>query len=105
MRRIQTLWLLIAACLLSIGGCSKNTEESNVKTVSQYLHDIDSARVAIKKYSDNVGQNRENPDFINALSARNKIQFLNDCWPKKEKDRFTTANTDHACLEKNGFKG
>ncbi len=100
MQRVQAFRLLIVSVTFVLGACSG--EKTN--TVSQYLHDIDAARAAIKKYDDDRGNTQTNPDFINALAAKEKVQFLNDCWPKKEADRFTTANTDHACLDNKGHK-
>jgi len=100
MQRVQTFRLLIVGAAVVLGACT----QQKAKTVAEYLHDIDSARAAIKQYDNDRGNNQNNPDFINALAAKEKVQFLNDCWPKKETDRFTTANTDHACLDNKGYK-
>lgn len=100
MQRVQTFWLLISIATVFISAC---TNEKS-KTVSEYLHDIDAAKVAIKQYDNDRGNNQNNPDFINALAAKEKIQFLNECWHKKDSDRFTTANTDHGCLDNKGYK-
>ena len=100
MQRIQKFGLLIAVAGIFLGGCIKE----KTKTVSEYLHDIDAAKSAILVYDNDRGNNQNNPDFINALTAKGKVQSLNDCWPKKDVDRFTTANTDHACLDAAGYK-
>lgn len=100
MQRVQTSIVLMAVAAFTLAGCGQQKS----KTVAEHLHDIDSARAAIKQYDNDRGNNQNNPDFINALTATGKVQFLNDCWPKKETDRFTTANTDHACLDNKGYK-
>ena len=86
-------FLMPIAIVGALIGCTKSNE---APSVSYFLHDIDQARV-VAKDSKNIGR-------PNAQKALSKIQFLNDCFPTKDKDRFSTSNTDHTCLDNSGYK-
>lgn len=105
MRGIQKNWLLIAIVALGLAACSKPEPEPEYKTVAQHLHDIDGAKAAIKKYAQDKGKYSGTPDYMNASQANHLKQFMGDCWPQtKSGTRFTTANTNHACLDAKGYK-
>lgn len=105
MPRIQITHLLIAAAVLMCG-CSPDQSAEKPRTVAQYMHDMDAAYAALKHYSNDPGRYQDSADWANASAATQKIQFHNECWPQTsgEKKRFTTANTDHACLDERGFR-
>ena len=86
-------FLLPIALVGALIGCTKTNE---APSVAYFLHDIDQAKV-VAKDSSNIGR-------TNAQKALSKIQFLNDCFPKKNDDRFSTSNTNHACLDNSGYK-
>ncbi|WP_286373274.1 hypothetical protein [Variovorax saccharolyticus] len=95
---------MLIAALVSLAGCSPEDPIEKHRTVAEYLHDIDAANADLNYYSNDRGKYKGNANWINASSAANKIQFLDECWFKKDADRFTTSNTDHACLDAKGFK-
>ena len=92
--------LLTYAAATFLAAC---TQEKTI-TVAEYLHNIDAANAAAKLYANDPAKHQGNADWANASAALAKIQFLNDCWPKKNSDRFSTANTDHVCLDNKGYK-
>ena len=90
--------LLICISAAFLAACT----QEKTPTVGQYLHDLDAANAAVKKYSNDPAKYQGNADWMNASAALSKIQFLNDCWPKLDAKRFSTANTNHACLDSKG---
>ena len=105
MRRIQTHGLLIAALVFGVVGCTKTETKANPKSVAEYLHDIDSAKAAVKEYAKDAEKNRGNPDYANAGLAVYRSSLMSACFPQvKEGIRFSTANTKHDCLDAKGYK-
>lgn len=102
--RLPLSALLVTGLVALLAGCQSQQSQESMHTVADYLHDQDAAKTAMKFYANDPGKYQGNPNWTNASSAASKIQFLNDCWPKKQVDRFTTANTDHACLDAHGYK-
>ena len=76
------------------------------KSVADYLHDIDSARSLLKEVGKDPAKYASDPNAMNAAQANSLISIskVNDCWPKAESNRITTANTNHACLDAAGYK-
>lgn len=108
MQRIQSRWLLIAACLMLLAGCQRE-DAAKPKTVAQYLHDVDSANAVLEKYRSDPAKYATDADVQNASQAMAQLMAASEfgsgvrkCWPAKEKP--TTATTDHACLERLGHK-
>ena len=101
MQRIQTYSLLIAGLTAAIMTAGCGQEKS--RTVAEYLHDIDAANAAAQRYSNDPGRYTGNPDWKNASTAIVKSQSLGECFPKILGERFTTANTNHACLDQKGY--
>ena len=99
MQRIQTFRLLIAGSFVFLAACS----QEKVPTVSDYLHDIDSANAMLALYKTDVAKYQSDPRVINASAAMaaTAADSVMACWPKKPK---TTAGTDHACLDNKGYK-
>lgn len=100
MQRIQKNRLLMALVALFLAACGKEP----VLTVADYLHDMDKANSVIKNASNDPARFQNDGNYINASSARGRVQSLNDCWPKNDVNRFSTANTDHACLDTKGYR-
>ena len=102
MQRVQTSIVLIALAALSLAGCGSEKH----KSVADYLHDIDSARSLLKEVGKDPAKYASDPNAMNAAQANSLISIskVNDCWPKAESNRITTANTNHACLDAAGYK-
>ena len=95
MQRIQTRKLLIVAGFsLVLAGCFGESPNApsvpKVKSVADYLHDIDGAA------------SMKDEDALNASSAVAKAMSpgIMNCWPVKPS---STANTNHECLDKLGY--
>ena len=102
MQRVQTSIVLIALAAFSLAGCGNEKH----KSVADYLHDIDSARSLLKEVGKDPAKYASDPNAMNAAQANSLISIskVNECWPKAESNRITTANTNHACLDAAGFK-
>ncbi|MCD8459783.1 hypothetical protein LPH44_11970 (plasmid) [Xylella taiwanensis] len=96
MQRVQTFRLLMVFTVLLMGACSRE----KVPSTSEYLHDIDSARAMLKLAATDPAKYENDPRWTNASAAIVKLEFLRECWTKP----ISTATTDHACLDKEGFK-
>ena len=104
MQRIQNFKLLSAICLVVFSGCS----QQQVPTVADYMHDIDAAEQILKLYKSDPSKYSDDPRVKNASKAKSELHTarefgspLSKCWTSKPP---TTAGTDHACLDINGFK-
>ncbi|MDR0233892.1 MAG: hypothetical protein LBI31_03710 [Zoogloeaceae bacterium] len=123
--KTQTLSFL-AMAVLAVVGCSKegDTPSSGVSvfggmsyeqklkayTEGDWLHDIDEARAVNEWF-----QRKSDDDGLNAFRIyhaesliRSAFEFgspLIECWPGASRNRelVTTANTDHDCLDKQGY--
>ena len=102
MQRVQTSIVLIALAAFSLAGCGNEKH----KSVADYLHDIDSARSLLKEVGKDPAKYASDPNAMNAAQANSLISIskVNECWPKAESNRITTANTNHACLDAAGYK-
>ena len=102
MQRVQTSIVLIALAAFSLAGCGSEKH----KSVADYLHDIDSARSLLKEVGKDPAKYASDPNAMNAAQANSLISIskVNDCWPKTDSNRITTANTNHACLDAAGYK-
>ena len=102
MQRVQASIVLIAVAAFSLAGCGNEKH----KSVADYLHDIDSARSLLKEVGKDPAKYASDPNAMNAAEANSllSISKVNDCWPKAESNRITTANTNHACLDAAGYK-
>lgn len=102
MQRVQASIVLIAVAAFSLAGCGNEKH----KSVADYLHDIDSARSLLKEVGKDPAKYASDPNAMNAAQANSLISIskVNDCWPKAESNRITTANTNHACLDAAGYK-
>ena len=102
MQRDQTSIVLIALAAFSLAGCGNEKH----KSVADYLHDIDSARSLLKEVGKDPAKYASDPNAMNAAQANSLISIskVNECWPKAESNRITTANTNHACLDAAGHK-
>ena len=100
MQRIQAFKLLGLVCMV-VSGCG----EAAYKSVGQHLHDIDNAREVIKRMALDPAKNATDKDYINASAAIARVSYVdvNKCWVGSSGRRVSTANTDHACLERAGF--
>jgi hypothetical protein len=101
MQRIQALRLLITFGVITLAACGQSTK---VPTVSDYLHDIDAAHAILKLAKTDIAKYQIDPSVINASAAIAKYStsdILKKCWPTKP---ATTAGTDHACVDEQGFK-
>jgi len=68
------------------------------------MHDMDAAKAMLDTYHKNPTKFEKDPSAINASEAvadRMMKSSLWKCWPNK---KITTANTDHDCLDKEGYK-
>lgn len=104
MQRVQTSIVLIALAAFSLAGCGSEKH----KSVADYLHDIDSARSLLKEVGKDPAKYQTDARALNASAAWSEYseakEFdrpLSKCWTSKPP---TTAGTDHACLDNNGFK-
>ena len=102
MQRVQTSIVLIALAAFTLVGCGSEKH----KSVADYLHDIDSARSLLKEVGKDPAKYASDPNAVNAAQANSLISIskVNDCWPKTDSNRITTANTNHACLDAAGYK-
>ena len=102
MQRVQASIVLIAVAAFSLAGCGNEKH----KSVADYLHDIDSARSLLKEVGKDPAKYASDPNAMNAAQANSLISIskVNDCWPKADSNRITTANTNHACLDAAGYK-
>ena len=102
MQRVQASIVLIAVAAFSLAGCGNEKH----KSVADYLHDIDSARSLLKEVGKDPAKYASDPNAMNAAQANSLISIskVNDCWPKAESNRITSANTNHACLDAAGYK-
>ena len=102
MQRVQASIVLIAVAAFSLAGCGNEKH----KSVADYLHDIDSARSLLKEVGKDPAKYASDPTAMNAAQANSLISIskVNDCWPKADSNRITTANTNHACLDAAGYK-
>ena len=100
MQRVQAFNLLMFLCAC-LSGCG----EAAYKSVGQHLHDIDNAREVIKRGALDPAKNATDKDYINASAATARVSNVdvNKCWGGSSGRRVSTANTDHACLERLGF--
>lgn len=99
MQRIQTFRLLIVCTVLVITACSRE----KVPSTSEYLHDIDAANAMLDLYATDPAKYKNDPRVTNASAAVSYLSsdsFLK-CWPTKP---VSTATTDHACLDRKGYK-
>lgn len=102
MQRVQAFVVLMAVAAFSLAGCGNEKH----KSVADYLHDIDSARSLLKEVGKDPAKYASDPNATNAAQANSLISIskVNDCWPKADSNRITTANTNHACLDAAGYK-
>ena len=102
MQRVQSSIVLIAVAAFSLAGCGNEKH----KSVADYLHDIDSAGSLLKEVGKDPAKYASDPNAMNAAEANSLISIskVNDCWPKADSNRITTANTNHACLDAAGYK-
>ena len=102
MQRVQASIVLIAVAAFSLAGCGNEKH----KSVADYLHDIDSARSLLKEVGKDPAKYASDPNAMNAAQANSLISIskVNDCCPKAESNRITSANTNHACLDAAGYK-
>lgn len=105
MFRVQKLLIafpVVCGCIF-VSGCKTDKPETKIKTVAEYMHDIDAANARVHvAQTQNQAEAMQDKDAINAsLAVANAMDptYL-DCWPKKP---VITANTDHACLDSHGF--
>ncbi|WP_228488447.1 hypothetical protein [Caenimonas koreensis] len=110
MQRIQKLLVITAAAsaaivALSLAGCGKVGEK--VPSAADYLHDIDAARAKVKEYQGDPAKLQNDAAVINASQAVAKLgsDRVLQCWGKTSAERHVaTANTNHECLDAQGFK-
>lgn len=107
MQRIQKRKLLILAGLsLVLAGCFGDSPSApsvpKVKSVADYLHDIDGARARVHRAQIDGAASMKDEDALNASSAVAKAMSpgIMNCWPVKPS---STANTNHECLDKLGY--
>lgn len=102
MQRVQTSIVLMAVAAFTLAGCGNEKH----KSVADYLHDIDSARALLKEVGKDPAKYAGDANAMNAAQANSLISVskVNDCWPKSDSNRITTANTNHACLDAAGYK-
>jgi hypothetical protein len=90
--------ILISSIAMAIvlGGCTK--ESSGPKTVADFLHDIDTAKVMVKEISNDPSK-KSDERYRNA--SRAYMLSLNfQCWESPR----STATTNHDCLDAKGYK-
>ena len=104
MQRIQAYRLLIVCGALALSACT----QEKVPSVADYMHDIDSAKAMLDLYKTDVVKYQTDARVINASAAMAKYSSsrefgsaLSKCWSTKP---ATTAGTDHACVDAQGFK-
>jgi hypothetical protein len=101
MPRIQAPWLLNAAVAALLAGCGRQA----ASTVGDYLHDMDRANAVVQKYHQDPAKYTNDPEVMNAseaLSLTMTSTKVRACWPAGQK--VVTATTDHACLDRQGYK-
>jgi hypothetical protein len=128
MLSIRKQGLLIAVLMAVLSGCTENPQnkkqgtelykkqeaepyipsikEALKMTKGDWLHDLDMAERFVKFASDNLTPSEMTMEVMIAIDmADNRIapsiRELHGCWPKNVE--MTTANTDHACLDKAGY--
>jgi len=102
MQRIQKSWrLLVGGALGLLVACNPTAK---VMTTSEYLHDIDAARLQVQKGKTDPAKYMSDPATINASNALAAVSTSLGpyCWPKQSP--ISSATTDHACLDAKGFK-
>ena len=104
MQRIQAFRLLTVCVFLAAAGCS----QEKVPTVAEYMHDMDSTKSMLELYKSDRAKYQSDARALNASAAwaeyskaKEFDRPLSKCWSSKPP---TTAGTDHACLDNNGFK-
>ena len=107
MSRVQAFRLLMALGVsFGLAGCldsdPKKAESNKPLSVSDYMHDIDRARARLHRAKIDGAASEGNPDVINAsIAVANAMgPSAMRCWPVKPS---STANVDHACLDKLGY--
>ena len=104
MQRIQArnLLIMIGASLILSGCFEDKKSDSEIKSVSFYIHDIDAAHARLHRAKLDGAKGNSDPEAINASLAYDKAVSSSGlkCWKVKP---ITTAGTDHECLEKLGF--
>jgi hypothetical protein len=96
MLKHYTLTVMLAGFLVACG-------KPPAPTVAQYLHDVDTMNEVVKVGRNDPAKYKDDPAYINAEHAAATVftgAFI-ACWKDK---KVTTQNTDHACLDKEGFK-
>ncbi len=103
MQRLQTLRLLMVCAVVALGACSKDDKAPPVRSVAEYLHDLDAAKAMVKLAATDPVKYQTDPAALNASAAVAKAMSpsMLQCWPTKP---ASTATTDHACLDGKGFK-
>ncbi|MDR0233875.1 MAG: hypothetical protein LBI31_03615, partial [Zoogloeaceae bacterium] len=130
--KTQTLSFL-AMAVLAVVGCSKEgdtpsssavsvlggggmSDEQKLETYtkSDWLHDIDGALALEGRLLEKYGQTNfelidkleEGPSWAHRVAALSDADSsVRKCWPRGPSDKMvTTANTDHDCLDKLGYK-
>lgn len=104
MQRVQALRLLIISAALTVAGCSNEP----VPSVADYMHDMDEAKKILAMHKADPAKYQSDARVKNASeawaaysAAKEFARPLSKCWTSKPP---TTAGTDHACLDNNGFK-
>ena len=103
MQRLQTLRLLMVCVVVALGACSKDDKAPPVRSVAEYLHDLDAAKAMVKLAATDPVKYQTDPAALNASAAVAKAMSpsMLQCWPTKP---ASTATTDHTCLDSKGFK-
>lgn len=102
--------LFIPLFMVALFGCGEKT-----KTVDDHLHDIDAAMVVVQAAKNDYAKYKDDPNAQNASRAVAELSMarlgvgkINTCWKANSSasaaERFTTANTDHDCLDNAGYK-
>ena len=102
-QNISRRLVLSVVFLALLSACQGDGKPSGGKSIADYVHDVDLARNVRDQYGKDKVKNKGNKDWEAASEATYKAQLLGECFAKNDR-LIVTANADHDCLDRHGYK-